>query len=268
MTNAATKITAKKTAKKATKKVAGQGATFNKVRPKRQWNISVKPLLPLAWGLGVLLLAVFVYQAVLNVKLPVKDIYIDGPFTHVQRSFFEGKLKSLVGRHILSIDIDGLKKELEQHGLVRQVQVKRQWPNAIEVVYQEELPVAIWGQHYLNHEGRVLNVEQQVADLVLPELTGPDASAETVMSQYNSLGRILDSLGLKITRLALADRGAWTLELNTGLQLQLGKGALSEKLMRFDRVYKALKKYQQRIASVDLRYSNGVAVSWKEKTTG
>lgn len=259
-----TKADTKKTAKKAPK----QGATFNQVAPGRQWNLSVKPLLPLAWGLGAILFVVFVYQAILNVKLPVKDIYIDGPFTHVQRSFFENRLKSLMGQHILSIDIDLLKTELEQHGLVRQVQVKRQWPSAIEVDYQEELPVAIWGQHYLNHEGQILNVEQQVADLVLPELTGPDASAEAVMAQYHSLGRILDSLELKITRLVLAERGAWTVELDSGLQLQLGKGALSEKLLRFDRVFKALKKYQQRIARIDLRYSNGVAVSWKEKTTG
>jgi cell division protein FtsQ len=254
------KTASPKTRKKAIKK----GATINSVATKKEWNISVKPLTPFLIGFGSLFIAVFLYQMVLNIKLPIKDIYIDGPFTHVERSYFEQSLMPLVGEHILNVDIDNVKKILESHGLVRQVQVKRQWPDAIEVQYQEELPVAIWGQHYLNHEGHVLNVEQQIADLILPELNGPKGSAEQVMAQYHSLGRIIDAQGLNIKVVELTSRGTWSLGLDNGLQLQLGRDSLSEKLSRFDRVYSALTRYQNRIATVDLRYSNGVAVSWKK----
>ena len=249
---------------KQRKKPVKKGATTNHVAPKKTWNLSVKPIVPFFIGFGLVLIVIFLYQVILNIKLPIKDIYIDGPFTHVQRSYFEKSLMPLVGKHILNIDIKQIKKSLESHGLVRTVQVKRQWPNAIEIYYQEELPVATWGQHYLNHEGRVLNVEQKIADLILPELNGPEGSAEHVMAQYQSLGRIIDAQDLSIVQVELTSRGTWSLGLKGGLQLQLGKDSLGEKLNRFERVYSALKRYQDRMATVDLRYSNGVAVSWKK----
>jgi cell division protein FtsQ len=59
-------------------------------------------------------------------------------------------------------------------------------------------------------------------------------------------------------------RGSWSATLQSGVVLRLGTGDILKKMRGFSRMYRAeLSAQMDRIAYIDLRYSNGLAVGWK-----
>ena len=70
-------------------------------------------------------------------------------------------------------------------------------------------------------------------------------------------------LGLEITQIALDGRGAWSLVLNNGTRVQLGRDETVERLERLLASWEPLMREQELPPlDVDLRYTNGFAVMW------
>jgi len=66
--------------------------------------------------------------------------------------------------------------------------------------------------------------------------------------------------------LAMDERGAWTVALAGGQQVRLGKRDIAARLDRFFlAVLPALRSELDRIRYVDMRYTNGFAVSWLDE---
>jgi cell division protein FtsQ len=98
----------------------------------------------------------------------------------------------------------------------------------------------------------------------LARLQGPEGSGKAVVAAFTDMNAILAPVGLHIAALRLDQRRAWSLELDNGMQLVLGRGDSYERLLRFVRFYhRALKGREAQVQRVDLRYSNGFAVRWK-----
>jgi cell division protein FtsQ len=77
-------------------------------------------------------------------------------------------------------------------------------------------------------------------------------------------GKLADA-GLTLDTLELDERGAWLLTLGGGQEIRLGRRDIDERLYRFfDVVAPALAADFQRVEYVDLRYTNGFAVGWRE----
>jgi cell division protein FtsQ len=86
-----------------------------------------------------------------------------------------------------------------------------------------------------------------------------------VLGQYHLFRAALASTGLGIAELVLDERRSWRLTLDNNLRLRLGRRQVQARLGRFGRVYHSFIKPQLgRIESVDLRYTNGFSVAWKE----
>ena len=99
----------------------------------------------------------------------------------------------------------------------------------------------------------------------LPLLFGPIGKTAYVMEQYRSFNDRFRVLGLKVVELHLTERRTWFLRFDTGMQLILDQNQINDKLQRFLWLYeRELTPYADRIASIDLRYRNGLAVAWKE----
>ncbi len=97
-------------------------------------------------------------------------------------------------------------------------------------------------------------------------LFGPDGSEEMVLKRYEQMTPLAQALGTRISSLTLDRRGAWRLDLDSGLALKLGRDN------RLDRIAPYIAALPQILgerfsdaASIDLRYSNGFAVRWRQK---
>jgi cell division protein FtsQ len=100
-----------------------------------------------------------------------------------------------------------------------------------------------------------------------PILAGPDGREWNLIQTYLQANRMLVAIGLTIGRLDQDQRRSWTMNLDNGVQVTLGKERFLERLQRFIDVYpQVLSGRIERIAEVDLRYVNGFAVRWVDDT--
>ncbi len=87
------------------------------------------------------------------------------------------------------------------------------------------------------------------------------------MDMFQHISEKISILNLAVVELDLTPRLAWYMRLNNGLQIVLGRDNIDTRLQRFIEAYAQL--FANRVSDVDyvdLRYSNGFAVKWKEQS--
>ena len=209
----------------------------------------------LAWGYELLTDAGF---------LPVRVVHIEGDYRYLRRETLERAVAGLVSGGFFSVDVHEVGAAAARLPWVDKVSVRRVWPDGLRMHVVEEVPLARWGSDSLvNDRGEVFTPGEGAGPQGLPSLDGPEGSTPRVMAALRSMGRILEPLGLGINRLQLEARGGWNLEIDRGLRLRLGTGAVEQKLERFVRFYpRLLASREESPELVDLRYANGFSVHW------
>ncbi len=203
---------------------------------------------------------------------PLSAMSITGNTQYIGKNVLGDKLiEQLKNSHqqvsFLSSDINEIRQLVTDEPWINSASIKRQWPPALEVEVQEQVPVAKWGQKgLLNHQGDIFWPQQQDQLSHLPLLNGPSTDTARVMEQYHTLSQFFKGTDSYMQGLSLQDRGAWTLLLDNEVQVLLGREQVIERLRRFLELYKGhLHAKANQIETVDVRYTNGVAVKWQAK---
>ena len=231
-------------------------------------------------GLAALLFAYAGLQALLRSPLfPLKEVVVRGDLKHADRAEIAGAMDG-VGGNFFAIDLAAVRERLEQVAWVRRVDLRRVWPDRIEVALQEHVAFARWAAGGLvNTFGEPFTAPAgDESARQLPLFAGPAGSEGEIARRYRSFAELLAPLGERPERVVLTPRYAWQLRLaggqNGSLQLELGRdGAdpVEKRLARFVAAYpESLGRMPRRAAAeqgvVDLRYPNGFAVriaGWK-----
>lgn len=224
----------------------------------------------IANGLFALALALLLFGAaralVYSEAFPLRAVRIAGDPVHVGRESIARALQGRVRGGFFSVDLDAVREGLEAIPWVRRAEVRRTWPDQLEVRLEEHVVLARWAGA---PGGRLLNVYGEIfsgdADATLPELSGPPGSEREVARRFAQFREILAPLDLDPTLVALSQRFAWQLRLSNGLSVQLGrdseKAPVRERLARFVELYpQTLGALGRRFEYVDLRYANGFAL--------
>lgn len=223
----------------------------------------------LLWPLLLAGLAVGSFQAADKVMpfvdRPISKINVRGELSPANQQVIQQLVAPYAGASFFAADMSALRGELEQIPWISRAEVRRVWPDQVQVSLEEQLPVARWGDGaLLNNSGEAFTPRELTNYQNLPLLQGPQRAQAQVMQQYQMLSQMLRPLGFSITRLELRERGSWFVSTAQGLELLLGRDHLVEKVQNFVAIYnKALKDKVANIASVDLRYPNGLAVAWR-----
>jgi len=228
----------------------------------KAWR-TVNSLLALALFVGVL---VYLSEKVyIWLDQPIQEVRVNSHVRHLDTESLAQTVASGISSSLLSQDVGYLRELALADPWVHSVSVQRQWPAAIEVTIAEEVPVARWGDvGLLNHQGDIFWPERKSDYDSLPKLNGPAHETRAIMQQFHDLNRLFSGYGLKLTGLSLEGRGAWTLELDNGLQIIAGREQVMPRLRRFMKLYDArLSDMVETIEQIDIRYTNGVAVKWR-----
>lgn len=158
-----------------------------------------------------------------------------------------------------TVDIERLRTAFEKLPWVRRADVRRQWPDGIEVFIEEHVALARWGDSALvNTQGEVFAAS---SDATLPLFAGPNSASVEITQQYEVFRRALAAIGRKPVEVRLSARRAWQLRLDNGMTLEIGREQVAARLSRFLQVYPdTIVPLGQRADYVDLRYANGFAV--------
>lgn len=162
------------------------------------------------------------------------------------------------------VELHAVEAHLATLPWVAQATVTRRWPDQIAIAVREQTPLAYWNDEaFINSRGDVFGPSDLVFEL--PRLAGPDGQSVTVMTNYLQFSQMFSLMGQRITALELAERGAWTVYLDNGVVVYLGRQDILQRARRVARVLGDLDNRAEpgAIAVMDARYQFGVAVQWK-----
>lgn len=165
------------------------------------------------------------------------------------------------------LELNAVEAHLATLPWVAQATVTRRWPDQIAIVVREQTPLAYWNSEaFINSRGEVFGPSDLVFQL--PRLAGPDGQSVTVMTNYLQFSQMFNVMGQRIEALELAERGAWTVHLDNGVVVYLGRQDILQRARRVARVLGDLDNRAEpgSIAVMDARYQFGVAVQWKTET--
>lgn len=171
--------------------------------------------------------------------------------------------------NFFSADLDTVRVAFEAVPWVRKAMVRREWPDRLIVSLEEHRTLGSWGEDgsLLSLKGDVFtaNLAEAEEDGALLTFVGPMGSEKDVALRYNDLRAWLMPLALKPISVQLSSRYAWTVKLDNGMTLELGreqnKDTLRERVARLIAVYPQLQaRINGQIESVDMRYPNGMAL--------
>ncbi len=214
---------------------------------------------------SVILSACFILNRMhLSQFFPISTVRIYGAH-HIEQKEIETVLLPLLKPGYFNVNIEHIRNELGELAWIRDSSVKRAWPDAIDIVLIEKKPVAYWNnQALLSESGDIFTPKRETYPVLLPELIGPDGQQIMVLNYFKDIDRLLLPLHVKMTRLELTPYLTWKLTLDNGMILQIGHKDILTRLDHFVKVYpKIVGERAKDVESVDLRYSNGVAVRWK-----
>ncbi len=197
-------------------------------------------------------------------RWPINWLDVEGQLERTTSAQVRAAVAAEARRGFFVIDVDQARQAVEDLPWVAGATVSREWPDALTVEVREHHPVARWNESALvSREGEVFEVAGTVGMQGLVQLRGPDARRADVFETWQTLTRSMHAAGVEIARVELNRRGAWTLVLDTGWELLLGREQLELRVDRFLAVQGRLAQLPG-VRRIDLRYPNGLAVSRRE----
>lgn len=202
-------------------------------------------------------------------RWPIRWLEINGNFQRVSAEQLRAGLTPLISSSFFTINLKELRDATARISWVADVHVQKRWPDTVVVNVKEFTPFAHWNRGSLiSSRGEAFSVPEADTIQGLPWLRGPENQLVQVLENWSMFNDELAREGLEIEHLSLDRRGAWSMVLTNGTTVHLGRKTTFERLQRLMDSWAAL--LNDRVApprDVDLRYSNGFAVDWPDKST-
>ena len=208
-------------------------------------------------------------------------IRVEGDLTHNSALTIRANAAPRMAGNFFTMDLAATRRAFESVPWVRQAIVRRVWPDKLSVRLEEHRPVALWSSSnnagdgsdkLVNSFGEVFEANLgDVEDEGLPTLRGPDGSSTHMLRLWAALQPVVAGLDAQIETLELSGRGSWRAELDSGAEIEFGRGSDDEVIERARRfvgtVTQVTQRYQRPIEYADLRHNEGYAVRLKGVST-
>ena len=207
----------------------------------------------------------------------LRSIRVEGDLAHNSALTIRANAAPRMAGNFFTMDLAATRRAFESVPWVRQAIVRRVWPDKLSVRLEEHRPVALWSvedgsDKLVNSLGEVFEANLgDVEDEGLPTLRGPDGSSTRMLRLWAALQTVVAGLDAQIETLELSGRGSWRAELDSGAEIEFGRGSDDEVLERTRRfvgtVTQVTQRYQRPIEYADLRHNEGYAVRLKGVST-
>jgi len=230
---------------------------------------------PLSWLVAVALIllpVVAVFKGWIgNERWPLNTVRIEpapGQITleRADPARIQRALQPFAAQGYFAIDLDAARRALLATPWVKSAQLRRYWPDILDIQISEHRPFARWGEdQVLSEQGGLFPADNILLPDGLPWLDGPVARTTEVVSLYDQARSLFAPAGFEVERLRLDARGSWRLTLSSGTEVILGSRDSQRRLSRFARMLPGLlAQHPTPLERADLRYSNGFALTWMQ----
>lgn len=226
-----------------------------------------------AWLLALALVALPLVAAVNGWigadRWPLSKLRVHGEFKRVDAALLRAVVLPHAQRGFFAVRLQDAQDAIEQLPWVERAEVRKRWPDVLEILIVEHRPFARWGSdRLLSEHGRLFPIPGDLAQAPLPQLGGPDTQVQEVVKLYNESRALFAPLGFGVDRVVMDRRGSWSLALDSGTEVVVGRADARLRLGRFARMLpQLLARNAQPLQRADLRYTNGFALTWAEPGT-
>jgi cell division protein FtsQ len=225
----------------------------------------------LAWSFALLLLALPV-AGLLNGSFasdrwPLRHLDLQAELKQVSLEQIQGVVSQHTRKGFFALSLAELRNALAGLPWVESVEVRKRWPDTVSVRLLEYQPYAIWdGRALVSRSGHLFQVPGVESLGGLPRLSGPDAQVAEVVNFHARAIRLLQGAQLTVTETRLSPRGSWSVVLDGGAEVLLGREQKDERLARFAATIASLLRTHPDapLRHADLRYPNGYALTWSD----
>jgi len=196
---------------------------------------------------------------------PIRSITIEGPFQRVSALQIEEAISGALSDGFLSANLSEIQQQIVALPWIDQANVARRWPSQLDISVIEQVPAACWGERgLLNTRGELFVTDARHIPAELPRLSGPANRSDEIAKRYLVVREQLIPFGLDLRRVHMDARGAWEMTLQNGVDIRLGRREIEQRTELFlDVVAKIITNRAVDIDYVDMRYSNGFTIGWK-----
>ncbi|QKJ85841.1 Cell division protein FtsQ [Paramixta manurensis] len=202
-------------------------------------------------------------------RLPLSKLVVTGQMHYTTDDDIRQAILSLgAPGTFMSQNVDVIQQQIERLPWIKQVSVRKQWPDELKIHLVEYVPVARWNDlHMVDDEGKSFSVPANHAGKqTLPMLYGPEGSEQEVLAGYRDMSQVLAVSKFTLKAASMTARRSWQLVTSDDVRLELGRNDNMKRLKRFIELYPVLQQQamaeKKRINYVDLRYDSGAAVGW------
>lgn len=176
-------------------------------------------------------------------------------------------VKSYLTGSFFYVNVHEAKRAAERMNWVRHARIDRIPPAAIKITIEEHEPVARWIRE--GYQAGLISARGEVFQAAfqgeLPEFDGDIDKLNIMLEQYRIFNSSLKPLRLKILRLQYSPRASWTMMLNNGIEVRLGKDNIHARMNRFVEIYPAtLSQQAANLDYVDMRYPDAFATKMRD----
>ncbi len=206
--------------------------------------------------------------------LPIKEISISGEFDQLSAQELHSLVVEGFQGNFFTLSVKEIYQKFYALPWVEQIWVHRVWPDKINIEIREQKAVAILkNKGLLNVKGEVFVTDVAQFKKTLPLFDVVNEYEAQAIKAYHQYDQMLSQSGLVIRQFEFDRRKSQTLILSNGIKLKLGRVNTENRLNRFIKAHNAdfltlphmsRATKVKKIEGIDLRYTNGFAVKWKQ----
>ncbi len=205
---------------------------------------------------------------------PINTVRVLGEIEFTERQKIMENVSDYAGWGFFHVDVDAIRLQVENMPWVAKAKIKRIWPDALEVVVEEHKPLVRWNDDKLVVEDYSVisqtNMSAEGAEkwqarfASLPKIAGAEGRHALLLQRYADMDSMLRALDERIAVLEEDERRSLSLQLSSGIDVNLGRKHWMSRMTRLAQVYGHLIKPEiDRIVSIDLRYPNGFSIKYR-----
>lgn len=197
----------------------------------------------------------------------IDQLKIKGKFRYLNPVDVEAVIGTDALTNFFSVELGDVKRRVESLPWVQHADVRREWPNTLQVNVREHIPVMRWNEDkWVTSTGKVIDLpgDIQLSNAIV--LSGNESDAGLVLSHAFGWKKRLLADGLELRKVHLSASRAWRLDLyhvanDTSFELILGREKTQERLARFQLLFgQEFRHSNQLLQRVDARYPDGLAI--------
>ena len=209
----------------------------------------------------LILTIIFILSFILYVSdyfvYPINVVEITSTSSNYDNEKINDIVLSIQGQDLLSLDLNVIKSNIRSDGWIRDVEIKKSFPDKLEIIIISQEPYAIYNSKIMMTDGTIIEASLLPTDL--PIIHDHTYDSLGSMNTMILTGNLLQKLDLDIKKIEIHNS---LIKVFTSTNILISdRDNYEVNLNRLVLSFKDLQKlFKRDIKSIDMRYSNGFAI--------